>query len=54
MFRVNVLVLLICLAAFVLHELAAHHDVDYATPRRNISIWKCTCTTTWPPSRCTC
>lgn len=40
MFRVNVLVLLICLAAFVLHELAAHHDVSYAAPRRHISIWE--------------
>lgn len=40
LFRVNVLVLLICLVAFVLHELAAHHDVDYASPRRRISIWE--------------
>jgi hypothetical protein len=40
MFRVNVLVLLICIAAFVLHELAAHHDVSYAAPRRHISIWE--------------
>jgi hypothetical protein len=39
-FRVNVLILLICLAAFLLHELAAHYDVDYATPRRRISIWE--------------
>jgi hypothetical protein len=40
LFRVNVLVLLICIAAFVLHELAAHHDVSYAAPRRHISIWE--------------
>jgi hypothetical protein len=39
-FSVNVLVLLICIAAFVLHELAAHHDVAYASPRRHISIWE--------------
>jgi hypothetical protein len=39
-FRVNVLALLICLAAFVAHEIAAHSDVDYATPRRRISIWE--------------
>jgi hypothetical protein len=40
LFRVNVLVLLLCLAAFVMHEVAAHMDVDYATPRRRISIWE--------------
>src|SRR5690625_31019 len=40
LFRVNVLVLLICLAAFVLHELVAHADVHYALPRRTISIWE--------------
>lgn len=40
LFRVNVLILLICIAAFVLHELVAHHDVHYATPLRRISIWE--------------
>lgn len=40
LFQVNVLVLLICLIAFVLHELVAHLDVHYAAPRRHISIWE--------------
>lgn len=40
LFRVNVLVLLICIAAWVLHELVAHWDVHYAAPRRHISIWE--------------
>ena len=38
--EINVLVLLICLAAFVLHEAVAHYDVFYAAPRRHISIWE--------------
>ena len=40
LFRVNVLVLLICLFAWLLHELVAHWDVHYAAPRRHISIWE--------------
>ncbi|MBX2858895.1 MAG: diguanylate cyclase [Cellvibrionaceae bacterium] len=40
LFEVNVLVLLICLAAFFLHEYVAHLDVEYALPRREISIWE--------------
>jgi hypothetical protein len=40
MFRINVLVLLICIAMWVLHEIAAHWDVHYAAPRRKISIWE--------------
>ncbi|ATJ81504.1 diguanylate cyclase [Halomonas beimenensis] len=40
LFEVNVLVLLICLAAWVLHELVAHWDVHYAAPRRHIGIWE--------------
>ncbi|PSJ22376.1 diguanylate cyclase [Halomonas sp. ND22Bw] len=40
LFEVNVLVLLICLAAWILHELVAHWDVHYAAPRRHISIWE--------------
>ena len=32
--------LLICLLAFVLHEVVAHYDVFYAAPRRHISIWE--------------
>lgn len=39
-FRVNVLILLICLAAWLLHEIVAHMDVHYAAPRRRISIWE--------------
>lgn len=40
LFQVNVLVLLICFAAFFLHEWVAHMDVQYALPRREISIWE--------------
>jgi len=40
LFRINVLVLLICIAMWVLHEIAAHCDVHYATPLRRISIWE--------------
>lgn len=40
LFRVNVLVLIICLLAWVLHEVVAHWDVHYAAPRRHISIWE--------------
>ena len=39
-FQINVMVLLICLAAFLLHEAAAHYDVYYAAPLRRISIWE--------------
>jgi hypothetical protein len=39
-FEVNVLVLLICVAAWLSHEFVAHWDVRYATPRRHISIWE--------------
>ncbi len=39
-YRVNVLILLICLAALILHEFVAHWDVKYATPRRKITIWE--------------
>lgn len=39
-FEVNVAVLLVCLAALVLHEVVAHMDVRYAAPRREISIWE--------------
>lgn len=39
-FRVNVLVLLICLAAWVLHEVIAHLDVHYASTKRKITIWE--------------
>jgi hypothetical protein len=40
LFQMNVLVLLICIAAFLLHEVVAHYDVHYSAPRRTISIWE--------------
>jgi hypothetical protein len=40
MFEVNVFVLLVCIAMWIAHELVAHWDVHYATPRRHISIWE--------------
>ena len=40
LFEVNVLILLLCIAAWLLHEGVAHWDVYYATPRRQISIWE--------------
>ena len=39
-FEVNVLVLLLCLAALVAHEFIAHYDVHYTTDKREISIWE--------------
>jgi hypothetical protein len=40
LFRVNVLILLICLLAWALHEFIAHKDVAYAGSRRKITIWE--------------
>jgi hypothetical protein len=40
LFEINVLVLLICVAMWLSHEVVAHWDVYYATPRRRISIWE--------------
>lgn len=40
LFEVNVLILLICVAAFVAHEFVAHYDVHYSAPLRRISIWE--------------
>jgi hypothetical protein len=40
LFEINVLVLLICAAMWLVHEVVAHWDVHYATPRRRISIWE--------------
>lgn len=40
LFEINVLVLLICVLMWVMHEIAAHWDVHYASPRRKISIWE--------------
>ena len=39
-FQVNVAILLICFAAFLAHEFAAHYDVHYSAPLRRISIWE--------------
>jgi hypothetical protein len=39
-FQVNLLILLICVAAWLAHEFVAHWDVVHATPRRHISIWE--------------
>jgi hypothetical protein len=40
LFEVNVLVLLICILMWLLHEIMAHWDVHYATPLRRISLWE--------------
>lgn len=40
LFYVNVLILLICFAVWILHEAVAHWDVRYAATRRHISIWE--------------
>jgi hypothetical protein len=40
LFEINVLILLICMAMWLLHEVVAHWDVHYASPRRTISIWE--------------
>ncbi|MCJ7555321.1 MAG: diguanylate cyclase [Gammaproteobacteria bacterium] len=39
-FYVNVTILLICMAAWLLHEFIAHWDVHYSAPKRHISIWE--------------
>jgi hypothetical protein len=39
-FRVNVLIYLVCALMWILHELVAHWDVHYASPLRKISIWE--------------
>jgi hypothetical protein len=39
-FYVNVSVLLLCIAAVILHEFVAHWDVHYSAPKRRISIWE--------------
>jgi hypothetical protein len=39
-YQVNVLILLICLVAFLCHEFVAHYDVAYSAPLRRISIWE--------------
>lgn len=40
LFRVNALILLLCVLAWLAHEVVAHSDVHFATPRRRISIWE--------------
>ncbi len=40
LFKVNVLILLICIVAVLCHEVVAHYDVHYAAPRRTITIWE--------------
>ena len=40
LFYVNITVLLICFAAWFLHEFVAHYDVHYSAPKRHISIWE--------------
>ncbi|MGC6491771.1 MAG: diguanylate cyclase [Myxococcota bacterium] len=39
-FEVNVMVLMICLASLIAHEVVAHMDVHIAAPEREISIWE--------------
>lgn len=39
-FYVNVTVLIICIAAWLMHEFVAHYDVAYSAPKREISIWE--------------
>ena len=39
-FRINVPIMLICLAIWVLHEIVAHWDVYYSAPLRTITIWE--------------
>ena len=40
LFQVNVMILLVCIAAFLAHEVVAHYDVHYSAPLRRISIWE--------------
>lgn len=37
-FKVNALILFICILGLLLHEIVAHHDVKTAAPQRHISI----------------
>lgn len=40
LFEVNVLIMLLCFAALLAHELVAHYDVHFTTGKREISIWE--------------
>jgi hypothetical protein len=39
-YRVNVLVLLLCLFIWIAHEVVAHWDIHTAVTRREISVWE--------------
>ncbi|MEL7539231.1 MAG: diguanylate cyclase [Pseudomonadota bacterium] len=39
-FQINILILMICFVAWVMHEVVAHYDVRYSSPLRHISIWE--------------
>lgn len=40
LFEVNVLVMLVCLFVLVTHEIVAHHDIVWASSRREIKHWE--------------
>ena len=40
LFEVNVLIMLLCFASLIAHELVAHYDVHFTTGKREISIWE--------------
>jgi len=40
LFQINVLVLLVCICMWLLHEFVAHRDVRYSAPLRHICIWE--------------
>jgi hypothetical protein len=40
LYRINVLVFLLCVAAWVAHEFVAHWDIATATNVRNVSLWE--------------
>ncbi len=39
-FQINILILMICLVAWLMHEAVAHYDVHYSAPLRRISLWE--------------
>jgi hypothetical protein len=38
--KINSLILLLCFIVLVTHEVVAHYDVLFASPRRHISVWE--------------
>jgi len=38
--KINVLILLLCFIVLITHEVVAHYDVVYTSPRRRISVWE--------------